>query len=185
MSSERGAARLQPFRHTAELPSPVLPGLSSSFLQVLNQCFRLGLNRSHAYVKDFLFLFFLFSREIEKAKRFSALAPALCSCLHLPPACSQERRGAQEHDGSPSYLLSLLTFQLCRDISCLSDSLQPPQPPDPAQRPAASLSPTHTDGPAGHRHRCPTSGFVARPAMSLSAPRVYFESAGPGARWFP
>ena len=165
MSSERGAARLQPFRHTAELPSPVLPELSSSFLQVLNQCFRLGLNRSHAYVKDFLFLFFLFSREIEKAKRFSALAPALCSCLHLPPACSQERRGAQEHDGSPSYLLSLLTFQLCRDISCLSDSLQPPQPPDPAPKARClSLPPRTQMGPLG-------TGTAVPPADSSPGPQ--------------
>ena len=164
MSSERGAARLQPFRHTAELPSPVLPGLSSSFLQVLHQWFRLGLNRSHAYVKDFLF-FFLFSREIEKAKRFSALAPALCSCLHLPPACSQERRGAQEHDGSPSYLLSLLTFQLCRDISCLSDSLQPPQPPDPAPKARClSLPPRTQMGPLG-------TGTAVPPADSSPGPQ--------------
>ena len=89
MSSERGAARLQPFRHTAELPSPVLPGLSSSFLQVLHQCFRLGLNRSHAYMKDFLF-FFLYSREIEKAKKFSL--PLL---LPFVPASTCHQRAAR------------------------------------------------------------------------------------------
>ena len=30
-----------PSGHTAELPSPVLPGLTGSFPQVLSQCFRL------------------------------------------------------------------------------------------------------------------------------------------------
>jgi len=36
-----------PSSHTAELPSPVLPELTGSFPQVLNQCFRLGLNSYH------------------------------------------------------------------------------------------------------------------------------------------
>ena len=36
-----------PSSHTAELPSPVLPGLTRSFSQVLNQWFRLWLNSSH------------------------------------------------------------------------------------------------------------------------------------------
>ena len=40
-----------PYSHTAELPSPVLLGLTGSFLQVLNQCFRLGLNSSHTCPK--------------------------------------------------------------------------------------------------------------------------------------
>ena len=35
-----------PSGHTAELPSPVLPGLTRSFPQVLNQCFRQWLNSS-------------------------------------------------------------------------------------------------------------------------------------------
>ena len=40
-----------PYSHTAELPSPVLLGLTGSFLQVPNQCFRLGLNSSHTCTK--------------------------------------------------------------------------------------------------------------------------------------
>ena len=36
-----------PSGHTAELPSPVLPGLTRSFPQVLNQWFRPWLNSSH------------------------------------------------------------------------------------------------------------------------------------------
>jgi len=37
MRSKRGAARLHPPSHTAELPSPVLPGWIGSFPLVLNQ----------------------------------------------------------------------------------------------------------------------------------------------------
>ena len=36
-----------PSGHTAELPSPVLPGLTQSFPQVINQWFRPWLNSSH------------------------------------------------------------------------------------------------------------------------------------------
>ena len=39
-----------PSYHTAALPSPVLPGLTGSFPQVLHQCFRPGLNSSHTPV---------------------------------------------------------------------------------------------------------------------------------------
>ena len=38
--------------HTAELPSPVLPQLTGSFPQVINQRFRMGLNRSHTATKE-------------------------------------------------------------------------------------------------------------------------------------
>ena len=37
--------------HTAELPSPVLPRLTGSFPQVINQQFRMGLNSSHTATK--------------------------------------------------------------------------------------------------------------------------------------
>ena len=49
-----------PSGHTAELPSPVLPGLTGSFPQVLNQWFRLWLNSYHTPFipcKDHLSLF--------------------------------------------------------------------------------------------------------------------------------
>jgi len=36
-----------PCSHTAQLPSPVLPGLTGSFPQVLNQWFSLGFNSCH------------------------------------------------------------------------------------------------------------------------------------------
>ena len=90
-------------------------------------------------ILDF-FSFFL-SRKTEKAKNHSALAPDPCPCLHLPSAYGQERRGTQQHDGSPSYSPQLLTFQLCRDISYLSDSLWPPQPPRPDPKGLLPLSP--------------------------------------------
>jgi len=47
-----------PSGHTAELPSPVLPGLTGSFPQVLHQWFRLGLNSYHTVIvttRDFFF----------------------------------------------------------------------------------------------------------------------------------
>ncbi len=49
--------------HTAELPSPVLPGLTGSFPQVINQQFRMGLNSSHTATKKIRGLEHLFYEE--------------------------------------------------------------------------------------------------------------------------
>jgi len=56
-----------PSGHTAELPSPVLPGLTGSFPQVLNQWFRLWpysvshqLNMKWKWEKMFLFILYVY-----------------------------------------------------------------------------------------------------------------------------
>ena len=58
-----------PPSHTGELPSPVLPGLTRSLTQVLNQWFKLGLSSSHTEPK-------LNQMGMERTRNFSCMLPA-------------------------------------------------------------------------------------------------------------
>ena len=57
-SALKWGPRSNPSGHTGELPSPVLPGLSQSFPQVLNQWFRPWLNSSHTMASDIFEAFY-------------------------------------------------------------------------------------------------------------------------------